>query len=156
MIWDESAWKGEILEIGAYPITCKFESQTEDFKCHITGVYAPNCYKERRLVWEEVGVVRGLVEGPWEVCGDFNAVRYISEKKNCMSRTKGMKEFSDFIKDMKLVDLQLEKGTYTWFKGDQHEAASRIDRILISEDWDDKFQNLKQIPLQRLNSIIYQ
>jgi len=67
-----------------------------------------------------------------------------------------MKEFSDFIKDMKLVDLQLEDGTYTWFKGDQHEAASRIDRILIFKDWDDKFQNLKQIPLQRLNSIIYQ
>ncbi|WMV13964.1 hypothetical protein MTR67_007349 [Solanum verrucosum] len=53
---------------------------------------------------------------------------------------------------MKLVDLQLEDVTYTWFKGDQHEAASRIDRILISEKWDDKFQNLKQIPLQRLIS----
>ncbi|WMV42189.1 hypothetical protein MTR67_035574 [Solanum verrucosum] len=63
-----------------------------------------------------------------------------------------MKEFSNFIEYMKLVDLQLEDATYTWFKGDQHEVASRIDRILISEDWDDKFQNLKQIPLQRLSS----
>ncbi|WMV23105.1 hypothetical protein MTR67_016490 [Solanum verrucosum] len=150
MMWDERAWRGEILEIGAYSITCKFESQLQDFKCHITGVYAPNCYKERRIVWEEVSAVRGLMEGPWAICGDFNVTRYISEKKNCTVRTRGMKEFSDFIEDMKLVDLQLEDVTYTWFKGDQQEAASRIDRILISEEWDDKFQNLKQIPLQRL------
>ncbi|KAG5621167.1 hypothetical protein H5410_006385 [Solanum commersonii] len=135
------AKQGEILEIGAYSITCKFESQLQDFKCHITGVYAPNCYKERRIVWEEVSAVRGLMEGPWAICGDFNVTRYISEKKNCTIRTRGMKEFSDFIEDMKLVDLQLED-----------EAASRIDRILISEEWDDKFQNLKQIPLQRLIS----
>ncbi|WMV58328.1 hypothetical protein MTR67_051713 [Solanum verrucosum] len=89
------------------------------------------------------------MEGPWAICGDFNVTRYISEKKNCTVRTRGMKEFFDFIEDMKLVDLQLEDVTYTWFKGDQQEAASRIDRILISEEWDDKFQNLKQIPLQR-------
>ncbi|KAG5591959.1 hypothetical protein H5410_042473 [Solanum commersonii] len=116
------------------------DSQTQDFKCHITGVYAPNSYKKRILVWEEVGAVRGLVEESWAVCGDFNAIRYIYEKKNCMSRTKGMKEFLDFIEDMKLVDLQLE------------DAASMIYRILISKDWDGKFQNLKQIPLQKLSS----
>lgn len=63
-----------------------------------------------------------------------------------------MKEFSDFIEDMKLIDLQLEDATYTWFKGEQHEAASRIDRILISEEWDANFNNLKKVPLQRLSS----
>lgn len=63
-----------------------------------------------------------------------------------------MKELSDYIEDMKLVDLQLEDALFTWFKGDQHVATSKIDRILISEEWDEKFQNLKQIPLKRLTS----
>ncbi|WMV30152.1 hypothetical protein MTR67_023537 [Solanum verrucosum] len=63
-----------------------------------------------------------------------------------------MREFSDFKEDMELVDMQLEDAAYTWFKGGQQEAASRIDRIVISKEWDDTFNNLKQIPLQRLGS----
>ncbi|KAG5582499.1 hypothetical protein H5410_053126 [Solanum commersonii] len=57
-MWDERVWKEEVLEIGMHSITCKFKSQLQSFKCHITGVYAPNCYKERRMVWDELGSVR--------------------------------------------------------------------------------------------------
>ncbi|CAN4107708.1 unnamed protein product [Withania somnifera] len=53
---------------------------------------------------------------------------------------------------MCLIDLQVENTTYTWFKGDNHVAASRIDRVLIFEEWDECFNNLKQIPLQRSTS----
>ncbi|WMV58897.1 hypothetical protein MTR67_052282, partial [Solanum verrucosum] len=103
-------------------------------------------------LYGKLSSVRGLMEGPWAMCGDFNVSRYISEKKNYNRRTKGMREFSDFIEDMELVDMQLEDAAYTWFKGDQQEAASRIDRLMISKEWDDTFNNLKQIPLQRLGS----
>lgn len=61
---------------------------------------------------------------------DLN-VRFISEKRNCLRRTRGMREFSDFIEDLKLIDTQLEDNTYIWFKVDYLEIASRIDRILI-------------------------
>ncbi|XP_060210641.1 uncharacterized protein LOC132637591 [Lycium barbarum] len=152
MMWDCRSWKGEVLEIGSYTLTCKFEAQLQNFSCHITGVYAPNNYIERRTVWEEVGAVRELMEGPWAVCGDFNVARFISEKRNFRRRRRSMVEFSDFIEDMNLIDLQLEDGNYTWFKGDNQDRASRIDRFLISEEWDDSFSNIKQIPLQRLAS----
>ena len=46
-----------------------------------------------------------------------------------------MIEFSDLIEDMDFVDLQLVGGNYTWFKGDNNNVASRIDRILISKEW---------------------
>nr|XP_018623959.2 uncharacterized protein LOC104089093 [Nicotiana tomentosiformis] len=49
-------------EIGAYTLTCKFEALLQNFQCHITGVYAPNCSIERRTVWREIGAVRGLME----------------------------------------------------------------------------------------------
>nr|XP_033508775.1 uncharacterized protein LOC117273689 [Nicotiana tomentosiformis] len=63
-----------------------------------------------------------------------------------------MVEFSDFIEDMNLIDLRLEDSSFTWLKGDNQDIASRIDRFLISEEWDDSFSNIKQIPLQRLAS----
>lgn len=47
MIWDRRVWKGEILQIGLYTLTCRFEGMLQNFKCHITGVYASNCDIER-------------------------------------------------------------------------------------------------------------
>ncbi|KAG5578792.1 hypothetical protein H5410_049419 [Solanum commersonii] len=73
---------------------------------------------ERRLVWEELVHVRGLMEGPWDICGDFN----------------------------------LDGGTYTWFKGGNHTTASRIDRIMVSRELNNQFNNMKQSTLQRVIS----
>ncbi|WMV08412.1 hypothetical protein MTR67_001797 [Solanum verrucosum] len=64
------------------------------------------------------------------IYGDFNVARYASEKKNCTRRTIGMREFSDLIEDLNLIDLQLANAKFTWFKGDNHQIDSRIDRIL--------------------------
>lgn len=60
-----------------------------------------------------------------------------------------MKEFSDVIEDLNLIDLQLEDNNYTWFKRDNLEAALRIDRILVLEEWDDNFNNTRPNALQR-------
>lgn len=152
MLWDNRALKGNIVETGLYTLTCKFESQLYNYSCHITGVYGPNFYIKRRSVWEELGAIRGIIKGPWAVCGDFNVVRFISERRNCERRTRVMKESSDVIEDLNLVNLQLEDNNYMWFKGDNLEATSRIDGILISEKWDDNFNNIRQSVLQRLIS----
>nr|XP_033515727.1 exodeoxyribonuclease-like [Nicotiana tomentosiformis] len=152
LLWDCRVWKGEMLQIGAYTLTCKFEALLQNFHCLITGVYAPNCRIERRIVWREIGAVRGLMEGPWVVCGDFNVTKYPSKKRDCSRRSSEMVGFLDFIEDMELIDLQLEGGSYTWFKADNHTTASRIDRFLISEEWDDSFRNIKQTLQQRLIS----
>ncbi|PHT60041.1 hypothetical protein CQW23_02404 [Capsicum baccatum] len=106
-----------------------------DFNSYITRVYAPNYYKERRMVWEEIGSIKGLFKGPWAVCKDFNVARYVSAKRNCTRRTKGTREFSDLVEVMNLIDLQLENASCTWFKRDNQRIASRIDMILIENWW---------------------
>ncbi|WMV57930.1 hypothetical protein MTR67_051315 [Solanum verrucosum] len=107
-------------------------------------VYAPNCNLERQEVWWEIGAVRGLFSGPWILGGDFNIVRYASEKKNCSRNSIYMSEFSDMIEDMELIDPQLEGGNYTWTGGNNAEYGSRIDRIMYSTEWGGKFNNVKQ------------
>lgn len=57
-----------------------------------------------------------FIRGTTAVCGDFNVTRFPSEKKNCSRRTPTMIDFSDFIEDMELLDLQLERGSFTWFE----------------------------------------
>ncbi|KAG5593808.1 hypothetical protein H5410_035040, partial [Solanum commersonii] len=111
MLWDSRSWRGEVLEIGSYTLTCKFETLLQDYKCHITGVYAPTCRFERKHVWEEIRVVRSLFEDHGQH-GSFGFTN--------------------------------RKGSFTWFKGDNNNAVSRIDRILISKEWDDSFSKIKQ------------
>ena len=123
------------MEIGSYTLTCSFKSKVIDFAWHMTGVYAPTCNMERQKVWWEIGAVRSLFTGPWIVGGDFNIVRYASEKKNCSRTSVHMNEFSDVIEEMELIDPQLEGGEYTWARGSSTEAVSRINRILYSTEW---------------------
>lgn len=73
-------WRGTVLEVGTYTVSCKFEAILQDFSCYITGVYAPNCGTKRRLICDEISAVRGLMEGAWAIYGDFNIVRYPTEK----------------------------------------------------------------------------
>ena len=90
----------------------------------------PNSKVERRVVWEELADVRGLMDGPWAVCGDFSVGRFPSVKKECYRLNSAMREFSECTEDMDRIDLQLSGGRYTWDKGDNHITASRIDRIM--------------------------
>ena len=46
--------------------------------------------------------------------GDFNVVRFPSERLGTNSFTTAMWEFSNFISDQGLIDLPLQGGTFTW------------------------------------------
>lgn len=101
------------------------------YNCHISGVYAPTCKAERRQVQDELGTVRGLMEGPWAVCGDFNVCRFPTEKRSSQRRTSAMIELSDTIEDLELIDLLLEGGSYTWLRGDTNNAAFKDRQSFI-------------------------
>lgn len=65
----------------------------------------------------------------------------LAEKKGGSSGIdSSMEEFADFIQVASLVDLPLG-GDYTWTKNRQGEAniQRRLDRFLISKDWDITF-----------------
>ncbi|XP_075649840.1 uncharacterized protein LOC142620339 [Castanea sativa] len=55
-----------------------------------------------------------------------------------------MLKFSEFIGDMHLIDLPFEGGPYTWTSGSNSPLMSRIDRALVSMDWEEQFPNVIQ------------
>lgn len=47
-------------------------------------------------------------------------------------RRSAMLEFLNFISDLRLMDLELAGGLYTWSNGKSSQSWSRIDHFLVS------------------------
>ena len=60
--------------------------------------------------------------------------------------------FSDFIDRNCLVDLPLQGASFTWFQDSISSSMSRIDKTLVSTDWEDHFGNVSQRVLPRVIS----
>ena len=60
-----------------------------------------------------------------------------------------MLKFFEFIEDMHLIDLPLEGGCYTWTSSSNIPSMSKIDRALVSMDWEAQFPDVIQWVLPR-------
>jgi len=80
--------------------------------------------------------------------GDFNEVVQMEERRNSTQVTVGMRELGDFIQDLHLLDLDINQ-KYIWMR---ENAASRLDRIMVSKEVIEQYQNLKAYCEERLLS----
>jgi hypothetical protein len=103
-------------------------------------------------MWEELSGLASWWSTPWCLGGDFNVVRFPSERSGADQITSAMNDFSEFIFSMGLRDIQLEGGRYTWSNNRENAAMSRIDRFLYSNDWEDRFPTVVQRRIPRLLS----
>ena len=63
--------------------------------------------------------------------------------------TPVMELFSEFIEDVNLIDLPLEGGSYTWSSSSDQPSMSRIDKVLVSHDWEEQYPDVTQRILPR-------
>ena len=117
-----------------------------------TGVYGPFTRLEREWLWEEVGAIRGIWEGPWCLGGDFNITLAQGERSRQGRITSAMRRFAEVVDDLGLVDLQLQGGTFTWTGGLNSLSKARLDRFLVTPCWLDQFSRVSQRRLPRPTS----
>ena len=60
-----------------------------------------------------------------------------------------MRRFAQVLDDLKLVDLPLQGGYFTWSGGLHNQAWARLDKFLVSPSWLDQFSNVIQKRLPR-------
>lgn len=152
IMWDRRQCRYLDSHQGQHTISAMFEGIQVDFRFCFSGVYGPHTNGERVDPWNELAAVRGLWNECWVIWDDFNVCRFENERFNCIRRSRAMKSFSDFIQHMGLVDLPLQGAFYTWHRGEDSLQASRIDRFLLSSEWNEYFGSVKQIALPRVVS----
>ena len=112
----------------------RFIKTDEEF-C-VFNVYAPCDNSAKQDLWDALSI--GLLRRRGKkvcVCGDFNAVRVVEERRSTQGRgaTTDIAPFNNFIEENMLIDLSLCGRRFTWFKVDDI-TMSRIDRYLLSEE----------------------
>jgi hypothetical protein len=70
------------------------------------------------------------------VVGDFNMILYASEKNNDNLDRTMMARFRSFVQELELKDLYLHGRRFTWSSEREIPTLTRIDRALVSIDWD--------------------
>ena len=158
LLWDKRVLELTDSKVGTFLVSCCWKGIIDGFEWVGTGVYGPNRNAIRSDLLDELLDVRLQWPLLWCVFGDFNVVRFPSEWRGYSRVSSSMEEFSDFIEGQTLVDLPLKGGTYTWCNGSAIPSMSRIDRVLVSTDWEEHYpdviQKLMLRPLSNHNPIL--
>ncbi|XP_028069009.1 uncharacterized protein LOC114271595 [Camellia sinensis] len=72
----------------------------------------------------------------------------MSERKGCLRRDRGIKDFNELIDNLELIDILMIGRIFTWCNALDGDRWSRIDRFLLDHKWLKKF-SFKQLGLPR-------
>ena len=86
--------------VGYFSISCKFKNVGDQFE------WTFKC----REMWEELAGLISWWNLLWCLGGNFNVIRFPSERLRAISYTQSMYEFSDFISLHGLMDILMEAG----------------------------------------------
>ena len=140
-------WDKRILEViemmsGIFSVSCLFRNVEDGFQWIFTVVYGPVVANLNENLWEELGSMRGLWLGPWCIGGDFNVTISPSESNKGGIVTLAMRRFAKVMNDLGVRDMPLQGGPFTWSGGSNGRVMSRIDRFLVSRDWESYFSRV--------------
>ncbi|XP_068485324.1 uncharacterized protein [Phaseolus vulgaris] len=121
-------------------------------RCGVVNVYAPCSLREKKVLWGELTRIKLAYQDLiWCFFGDFNAVRILSERKGTREResqSSEIRDFNRFIDTNLLIELPYVGKNFTWFNSNGM-AKSRLDRVLVSEDWMHIWPSCKQYVQRR-------
>lgn len=99
--------------------------------------------------WNELNMIRGRVNGPWCIGGDWNIARFPSERLGGGKSTKEMRQFSEWINSHSLVDLYLGGASCPWSNNRDNPAMARLYGFLVSTEWLDIYPEVLQLALPK-------
>ena len=136
LIWDKRRIRLVDSMLGNFSVSCLFRREEDGFQWVFSGVYGPVDKSLRELFWEELGSIKGLWNDPWCVGGDFNEILSPDERSKGGRISNSMRRFADILNDLELRDLPLQGGPFTWRGGLNGRSKSRLDRFVVSADWE--------------------
>ncbi|XP_071727484.1 uncharacterized protein [Rutidosis leptorrhynchoides] len=112
------------------------------------NIYGPHNDMDKKKMWQDLSEVLEYDKAMWVLLGDFNEVRFASERKNTEFIEKRAEMFNKFIKENNLIDLPLGGRIFTRIS-DNGRHFSKLDRFLVSENFIHEWPNIHAMVLDK-------
>lgn len=70
------------------------------------------------------------------ILGDFNLILQAADKNNARLNRRLMGWFRRLVDDLELHEVHLNGKAFTWSNARERPTLERIDRVLVSTDWE--------------------
>lgn len=127
------------VHLGCFSITVKVQCTATADVWWLTVVYGPQLDPEKALFMEELIAVRAACTGPWVVVGDFNLILDEADKNNARINRRNLRLFRQTVDQLELQDIHLNGRKYTWSNERHQPTLVKLDRVLVSLDWEERF-----------------
>ena len=77
LVWDKRAFEKIDVTVGQFSVNVLLRGVVDGFEWACTGVYGPNDDSQQGALWELAEI---LLVWTWSLIGDFNLIRYASER----------------------------------------------------------------------------
>ena len=126
------------VHVGCFSITVKVHTGTDTVNppWWLTVVYGPQDDGDKLLFLEELPAIRDTCADPWAVVGDFNLILDEADKSNGAINRRNLSRFRQTVAKLELVDIHLHGRRYTWSNERRSPTMVRLDRALVSLDWE--------------------
>lgn len=132
--------------VGSYSITGTIRDKSNNEDWSISGVYGPQEEGEKILFLQELRQIQTVVQSRWLTLGDFNMIRRVDEKSSTNVNLRMIGHFRNVIDDLELLKIPLVGRTFTWSSEKQNTVHTKIDRILVTKDWELSFPQYQLRP----------
>ena len=85
--------------MGQFSVSVRWWGLGDGFIWACSGIYDPNDNNLRGQMWDELNGIQQFWEVPWCYIGDFNIVRFPSERLGGLRLILAIENFSEFMLD---------------------------------------------------------
>ncbi len=131
-------------------VCLKFLSSSTSF--YVTNVYGPPTWEGKDDFCKELGDLKSVCRGRWVICGDFNLTRNHQERRGRGWSRRLIGMFNELINDLQVIDLPMGNQNFMWSNMLRCPTLARLDRFLVSTEWDLTFPLSKVVAASRITS----
>ena len=136
------------VEVEEFFIKFYLITKVDGFRWILMVVYgAAQQDRKGEFLAELVRSCSSCENSPFMVGGDFNIIRNPSEKNN--NRYNWPRMFNTVIETLNLKEIEMSGRKYTWANYAEVPTYEKLDRILVSTEWELKFPLVKVQALSR-------
>ncbi|XP_074305825.1 uncharacterized protein LOC141641047 [Silene latifolia] len=141
LLWDPNCFDVNVVDITSQTIHSFVLSKMTGRKFWFTVVYGFNHSTGRELLWNKLKEYAASCQEAWAVGGDFNNVLNYNERIGSDITSAEIAPFQDCVHWCQLQDIPAIGSFFTWNnkQGVESRVYSRIDRMLVNDEWISKF-----------------